>query len=289
MATKPKTTTESKEVTIIPVSEGQIVLHLVGLSPLIKNRMSEKAKRSLLLPSGRMNEAERAANLKHDPVREFRDSVYRNPGETPATRLKLPAAMFKGAMMSAALDMPGARKTEIGRLVSIKGFNFDLYGVPRLFMSVVRNAGIERVPDIRTRAIVEKWACRVVIGFLQPKLTPKTVYTLLAAGGLICGVGDWRQEKGSGNFGRFRIVDPDDAEYRQIIATGGREVQDAALQNYECYDDDTQELLDWYLTEVVHRGRESQVAPDNAAMPSPAAISRRKSNSGNGAHANGSA
>lgn len=258
MAVTPKPKTE--EISILEISQGAVSFGIIGTTPLIFNRMSEKAKRSLLLPSGRKNEAEKAANLKHDPIGEFRASVYRNPGDTPATRLKFPTAAFKGAMETAALDLPGTKKTEIGRLVSMPQANVDIYGIPKLLMSVVRSADMNRTPDIRTRAILAEWACIVTVQFVQPKLQAKGIGNLMAAGGITAGIGDWRQEKGSGNHGMYRLVGLEAADFKRIVAAGGRKVQDAMLDRYQCYDEETDELLSWYSAEIIRLGRDKPTA-----------------------------
>ena len=252
MAVKPKTETE---IAILPISQGEVTFHVVGTTPLIFNRMAEKAKRDLLLGGQKKTAADKAANLKHNPVEEYRASVYRNKGDDCASRLCLPAPSFKGAMATAALDLPGTKKTEIGRLVWVKGITVDLFGVPELLMSVVRSADINKTPDIRTRAIVPQWACIVTVQFVQPKLTAVAIGNLMAAAGVIAGVGDFRQEKGKGNFGQFYLVDKDDADFKRIVSTGGRKQQDAALERYKCYDDETSELMEFYSAEVIRLGR----------------------------------
>lgn len=252
MAFKSKT---EAEIAILPISQGEVTVAIIGTSPLIFNRMSEKVKPTLLLGGGRKTGADRAANLKHNPPEEFRASVYRNSGEKCLTRLAVPSPAFKGAMLTAALDMPGTKKTEIGRLVWVDGMQVDLYGIPKLLMSVVRSAGMDRVPDIRTRAIVPEWCCKITVRFVQPKLTAVAIANLLAAAGIVAGVGDFRQEKGKGSFGQFRLADADDADLNRIISTGGRKAQDAALEKFEAYDDETAELLTWFSGEVVRLGR----------------------------------
>lgn len=259
MAMKPKV---DAEIAILPISEGEVTFAVVGNTAFIFNRMAEKAKRELLLGGGRKTAADRAANLKHNPVEEYRSSVYRNKGDEPASRLAIPAPAFKGAMSTAALDLPGTKKSEIGRLVWVVGTHVDFYGVPELLMSVVRSADMNKTPDIRTRAIVPAWACMVTVRFVQPKLTATAIANLMAAAGVISGVGDFRQEKGKGNFGQFRLVNPDDAEFRRIVETGGREAQDDALLNYRCHDEETEELLDWYSAEVIRLGRAPKVRDD---------------------------
>jgi hypothetical protein len=250
-----KSVAQPTEYEILEISRGEVTLHIVGEMPIILNRMAEKAKRDLLLGGRRKTEADKAANLKHDPEAEFRASVYRNSGDQAPTRLRFPAPGFKGAMSTAALDIPGAKKSEVGRLVWVVGTHVDLWGIPELKMDVVRSADINKTPDIRTRAILPHWACSVTIRYIEGKLNAKAVVNLVLASGLISGIGDFRQEKGKGNYGQFRICEPNDEEYREIKRTGGRVAQDEALLNYRCYDEETQELLDWYLTEIVRLGK----------------------------------
>ena len=250
------TTTESQEIKIFPLGRGEVTFAIVGESPMIFNRMAEKAKRELLFPSGgRKTAADRAGTLKHEPVTEYRDSIYRNHGDKAETRLKLPSPCFKGAMMTAALDLPGTRRTEIGRLVWVTGTHVDVYGIPNLFMNTVRSADIAKTPDIRTRAICAQWACQVTVRFVTPKLTPTAVYNLLHGAGMVSGVGDFRQEKGKGNFGQFRVCELDDPEYLFLTKNCGRAAQDAALndENVPCYDEDSEELLGWFHAELKRR------------------------------------
>ena len=257
MATKPTTT---EEISVLEISEGTVTFCVIGNSPLIFNRMAEKAKRELLMPKGRKSTADRAASLKHNPIEEYRNSVYRNVGDTARTRLKLPAPAFKGAMATAALDLPGTKKSEIGRLVWVQGEYVDVYGVPKLLMSVVRSADINKTPDIRTRAIVAEWACSVTIRFVKPKLQARAIGNLMAAAGITAGVGDFRQEKGKGSFGQFRLVDATDPDFLRIISEGGREAQDAGLDACEPYDWDSEELLDWFTKELAKRDDDKPAA-----------------------------
>lgn len=245
----PKKKEGSAEISVLEIQQGEINFAIVGRTPLILNRVAEKARRELLLPHGRKTAADRAANLKHSPFDEYRASVYRNPSPSAKTRLIFPAPGFKGAMCTAALDLPGTRKAEIGRLVWVTGTHVDIYGVPQLKMDVVRSADIARTPDIRTRAIVPEWACVVSVQFVRPKLNETALGHLMAAAGITAGIGDFRQEKGKGNFGQFSCVDLTDKNFKRIVEAGGRKAQDAALENPECYDAETEELLSWFVTE----------------------------------------
>jgi len=243
---------EQGEIIIEKMSVGNMSVWIKGESPLIYNAMSNKAWHELLLPKGRKTMADKAQTLKHDPIEEYRNSVYSRIGKGE-TRLTFPASAFKAAMCNAALEIPGAKKTQIGRLVWVCGDVVDVYGVPQLYMAIVRSADMNRTPDVRTRAILSTWCCCVTIRFVLPTMTDTAVGRLLETAGLVIGIGDYRQEKGKGNYGQFKVTDKADVE--KIIKSGGLNAQDEALKNPVCYDRETNELLAWYQEERKKRGR----------------------------------
>lgn len=240
----------STTIDVIEVTQDAVTFCLLGSTPFICNRMSEKAKRELLMPKGRKNATERATTLKHNPLEEFVASPYLNRDPNADMFLTTLATGFKKSMMTAALDLPGTSRAQIGRNLYVEGERIALYGVPKLFMSVTRSADIAKTPDVRTRAIVPQWAVELTVAFTTPLLRAQMVSRLLAAAGLTVGVGDWRLEKGSGNYGMFRLVAPDDPRYRAVIEHGGRAAQVAAMDAPEPYDDETAELLTWFDGEI---------------------------------------
>lgn len=239
------------EIVVHQIDEGVIDCCILGRSPLIFNRVSEKAKRQLLMPKGKKTAADKASSLKHNPMAEYRASVYRTLNDAAPTRLVFPSGAFKGAMATAALDLPGTKKTEIGRLVSVDGWNISMFGTPQLLMSIVRSADMNRTPDVRTRAILPEWACRVSIRFVKPRLRDQAIINLIAAAGFTAGVGDFRQEKGKGSFGLFNIVSHDNPDFLRVTQTQTRAEQDAALNDPACFDAETEELLTWFDAEVI--------------------------------------
>jgi hypothetical protein len=259
MATNKSTTSttvpaQAREISdVMKVSRVDLTCCLVGDSPLIQNRLSEKVKHELLMPKGKKNAAERATTLKHDPIAEYRSSPYTIRDEAAPTFLALPSVSFKGALRSAALDMPGMKKAQIGRLTYLPGEMVGIYGVPQLFMRPVRSADMNRTPDIRTRAILPVWACRLTIRFVEPLIRPQAILNLLAAAGITIGVGDWRSEKGSGNYGQFRITQENDPEFQAIVKAGGRAAQIDGIEEPTCYDPETEELFTWYQAELPRR------------------------------------
>ena len=244
-------------IEVEPLRVGSMQVWLKGQTPLICNRMAGKAMRELLFPSGPMGTAEKQQRLKHDPVNEFRNSMNRRAGVGP-TRLVFPSPAIKGSMATAALETKGTNKTQIGRLVWVKDYSVDVYGVPQLFMAIVRQADKNRTPDVRTRAILQEWCVPVTIQYVKPQLSEMAILQLLSNGGIIIGIGDFRQEKGKGNFGQYSVVTK--SECTSIIKAGGLKQQDAAIKNPRCFDPDTEELLSWFQGEVKNRGKEELLA-----------------------------
>jgi hypothetical protein len=248
------TARKTQDVIEIPNIETVVLrVGILGLSPLIVNRMSRKAKETLLNPPPAKNRAQRASTLKHDPISEFRDSVYVLPAGGP-TLLGFLASAFKGAMVTAASDIPGVTGAKIKRLVTVLGDLLPLYGIPKLHMSVVRNSDPARTPDIRTRAIFPRWGMILEVQAVAPLITPVAVSRLLFASGRTVGVGEWRPEKGAGAFGMYEIVDEDDPRLLALMAESTAEAQAAALRDAEPYDDEAVSLLESFFESAESRG-----------------------------------
>ena len=83
----------SVEIVIPELQVGRITIGVLGTSPLITNPLSEKARRELLLPKRKKNTTEKQTTAKHDPIAEFRGSVY--PMQDGPTLLGLPSTMVR--------------------------------------------------------------------------------------------------------------------------------------------------------------------------------------------------
>ncbi len=246
---------EQGEIIIEKMQVGNAAVWIKGLSPLIYNAMSAKVKEGMLTGSSRKSSAEKAASLRHYPLEEYRESVYRRDDDNGLTRLTFPAVAFKSAAVGAIRHIPnsGTNMTAMRQLMWVLGDRVDVYGVPQLHMAVTKQAGMTGAPDMRTRAILPEWCCCVTLRFVMPILNETTLARLLDAAGLVIGVGDFRQEKGKGNYGQFQIAGREDCD--AIIAAGGIEAQDAALEEPTFYDRETAELMAAYVAERKRRGK----------------------------------
>lgn len=241
-----------QEIIVPALRRGIVKLRIIGQTPLFQNRMAAKAKQQLLVGGGKKTAADKV-KVKHDPLAEYRDSMERVADGPTALGMRVVA--MKAAMCTAALETGGITKTSAQRLLFMPGELTPLYGVPQLRMDIVRSANINRTPDVRTRAYLPKWGAEIEVHHVLPQLSISSVVTLACNAGVLVGLGDFRQEKGKGSFGSFRVIGPDekDSEWDELVAFHGRAAQLAAIADPEFADDDTAELMSHFFVEKTRR------------------------------------
>jgi len=250
-----------KRIQIDEIKIGQLQCHVVGTTPLYMHRFGKKVQEELLLPKVKMNQAEKASNLKHDPLAEFRECIYMNRDSDTPTAIHLPTGAFGKALASAAIDIPGANKSQMQRLTSISSPTIFLYGVPRLDIKMVRQSGMTRTPDMRTRPLFPEWACTVTVEYVASLIKEGQIANLLAAAGILVGIGDNRPQKGGSN-GKFKVVSADDLDFRRIVKNGSRKNQIDAINDPQYSDDETEYLMLWFQKETKRR---EKVVPSTLA------------------------
>lgn len=249
MATKKS---EDAEIHIPALRQGVVRLRIIGTTPMFQHRMAAKAQQQLLVGGAKKTKAERVL-IKHHPLDEYRDSaeiLHDGP-----TALGLRVVAVKAAMCQAALETAGITKTSAQRLLFMPGDYVPLYGTPQLRMDVVRSADINKTPDVRTRAFLPVWGAEIEVRYIMPQLSATSVVTLLCNAGVLIGLGDFRQEKGKGAFGSFRVIGPDqqDDEWDDLFVNHGRPAQEAALQAPAHANPETAELMEYYFSEAKRR------------------------------------
>jgi hypothetical protein len=264
---------EERTITIQLLEQETVEIFFLGKTWLFMNRMAKKSIGQLLLPPLTQNRASRQQVLKHDPPAEFRDSIYRCRNDKAPTLVHMPENAFKKAMAQAALGTPGATKAEIGRHVQVIDETVHIYGTPYLDMRIVRQAGINKTPDVRTRAIFKEWGGKVTVQYTRGIVKEAFIANLMANAGNITGVGDGRTDKGTYNFGSWEVVSKDDPRLLKLMKEHGRKAQLAAMEHPVASNEDTEELLAWFESELVRRETDRKPAKTKAPkLPSPEAI-----------------
>lgn len=253
--TKANTTETTAQIQQMQTYE--IDVWVIGNRPMIQHPFNQKAKRELLFPTGRKTAGDKAKSLKHNPLEEYRQSIYLT--DEGDTAICFPATGFKAGCGTAALEVPGIKKTTVNRCLRVlgdcqMGDMVSVYGVPQMYMSMVRASDINRTPDVRTRCIIPTWVAKFTMQYVHPNFNSNDVQALIANAGIMAGVGDDRVEKGHGAFGSYSVVSPKDPFVKQIIKSGGRKAQEEAIQNPEFYDAQSRELYEWVEQELKVRG-----------------------------------
>jgi hypothetical protein len=277
---------DEKRIVPVEIRQAMIEYTILGLTPLLYNSISSHVIEQALISQAKKTAAEKAITLRHEPLPEYQRSVYaRLLDETGPTRLLAPCRWFKAALVSAAKRSGGATGAELKQLCWVEGDYTDVYGVPQIHIGPEWLGGMTHAPEARIRAIVSRWCCTIRVRYFEPQLNETGLSTLLANAGLMCGVGDRRQEKGRDNKGQFELVKSDDPRVK-ALKHETMKMQDTALRAPTCFDEETQRLLEYYSHEVTRR--QMQPKKDRKAMTvveslaAGAAVKRRKTATTNG-------
>lgn len=196
-----------------------IIVPIVGTSPLIMHRFSEKAKREMLdRTQGKKNPRQ-----AKDPRAEFEAAGYvMGEEDKNGSRVKtygFPAIAFKAATVSAARFYRDVTMTALRQFLFFSGIvsgadRVSLIPIttdqeipeseewPRMREDVVR-VGMGAA-DLRYRPEFWPWQAKLTITYVKSALTQGSVLSLIDAGGLGVGVGEWRPERG-GDFGQYKV------------------------------------------------------------------------------------
>ena len=173
-----------------------IGLEVAGTADLIQNRFSQKSVEQMLrshMGLSVQRERKRPREVLHDATVFNMDN-----------RVALPPTGFKLAMLSAATQIKGLKKTQLRIALFIQGNSIPItYETTLPRMDITRTSGIGRTPDVRFRPSFQNWKARMIIQFADT-LTVQTVVDLLNRAGQV-GVGEWRPEK-NGVYGTFKVV-----------------------------------------------------------------------------------
>lgn len=194
------------EIQIDRIAAERILVPIIGTTPLIVHAWSTKAKRQMLdAMQGRKTPKE-----PKNPEAEYDAAFYRLEDGAYC----FPALAFKAATVGGArfygkqvtmtalrqfLFFRGERGLD-GRLMA------RIDGEPRMREDPVP---VGTGTDLRYRPEFPEWSTILDVTYVTSSLTRGSVLSLIDAGGIGVGVGEWRPER-RGDFGTYR-VDPDRA------------------------------------------------------------------------------
>lgn len=198
---------EAAEIQIDRIAAETLMVPIIGTTPLLVHRFSEKAKRQMLDNM----QGRKSPKKSKDPEAEYEAAFYRLADES----FGFPAVAFKAATIGGARFYgKQVTMTSLRQFLFFRGEVGDdgralvrIDGEPEMREDVVRVG--QGGTDLRYRPQFREWSTTLEVTYVTSALTRDSVLSLIDAGGMGIGVGEWRPEK-KGDFGTYRI-DPDRA------------------------------------------------------------------------------
>lgn len=214
-------------VVIKPLEYREVELEIEGITPLIEHAWDEKAKCMIL-----DKEQKKKAAKEHEyrnPVIDFINSLYWLEGKPEikenmkedeeacekafmeainnGAKFGFPIKGLKDSAVSAAYRMGWTKdKVSARGAFYVRGYTPDfveIEGLPEMREDMVR-IGMGSA-DIRFRGEFKTWSAKFTLSYnVNGVYDLETILNMINAGGMVCGIGEMRPEKGGQN-GMFRI------------------------------------------------------------------------------------
>lgn len=194
---------DEQPIQIPGMKKAQLTITLVGDTPLIVNKWSEKAKQEMRNKQMKLASQAKAAK---DPEQCFRDSLYLIDGSTKENpKYGFPAIAFKSAAVDACSHIAGITKVEARGAFHIFQELVEIQGTPTMREDMVRVGTMSKVADLRYRGEFKQWKTTFTVQYNANVLSPEQIVNLFATAGFAIGVGEWRPEK-NGMYGMFSVA-----------------------------------------------------------------------------------
>lgn len=190
-----------KENIIIPELNIQsFQIKIKGLSPILFNKWSEKAKQMILDKQMKKASSNKQREAK-DPEADGEATFYKNSkGE-----ICIPAICLKSAIVGGCRSIKDLPMTVAKGAIFVLGDEDELikmeYKSKKIQSDMVRVA--TGGADIRFRGRLDDWYFIATVQFNADVISAEQLVNLINVAGWACGLCEWRPQKG-GNLGRFR-------------------------------------------------------------------------------------
>jgi hypothetical protein len=200
-----KQETKTEEIIVGGINKKQLRLTLIGTSPLISHRFSERAVDKIL--AKQMKTAQKSTGREtKEPERDYKESLY----ILEDGRYGFPISAFKNSAVDAAPFLENLKKTSMRGSFHIVDENGGGLAVienakPRMRKDTVRLGGLGNPADIRFRGEFPiGWKVKLLIAYNANSVSPAQLVQLFNAAGFGVGVGDWRPQR-DGSSGMFEV------------------------------------------------------------------------------------
>lgn len=207
-----ETATKTSRTVITRYNPGEIHFDIVGETPYVQLRFSQKAEKQIMAKQRAGSTARKGAKREaRDYDKDYVESMY----ATADGRRGIPARAFRNAMV-AACKLVGFHMTKAKPTIFVQANDVDVYdgtglvyieGKPEKHIMHVRNA--TGVADLRVRAMWRTWRCKLIVRYDADLFTQDDIVNLVERAGRQIGVGEGRNDSKSScgmGWGSFTVV-----------------------------------------------------------------------------------
>lgn len=201
MAKKSIQSESSQSLKLKPISRMSVKLRIVGTSPIIQHKWSEKALREIREKhAGKKTKSREIRN----PEAEGQAAMYVTDKGKPG----IPAMALKTSIINAAHKDIGIEKTLVRKALFLRVSDGNMVvpfaecSEPYIREDYVRVG--QGSTDLRYRPQFDRWAVDIEFELDAELLQLDDLLNLVDRAGFGVGICEWRPEKG-GEFGRFQV------------------------------------------------------------------------------------
>ncbi len=180
-----------------------MTIELIGETPLIMHKMSEKSKKMIRDKQQKKAKQPRKAR---NPKQEFKDAMYTdgNGGYL------FPARAFKAAAVEACRQTDGITMTSARQMFFVSGLKevewVNIESDPPIMREDVVTIG-QGTTDLRYRPQFNNWKASIEVRFLEDVISPEQIVNIFELAGFCSGIGEDRPNKKGHTFGMFKVGD----------------------------------------------------------------------------------
>lgn len=189
------------EIIIHPPKKRLMDIELIGETPLIMHKMSEKSKK--MIRDKQQKKAKKPREARN-PKQEFKDAMYTNGNGT----YLFPARAFKSSAVEACRQIDGISMTAVKQMFFVSGID-DVEWVKIESDEPIMREDVVKIgmgtTDLRYRPEFKNWKTKIRVQYLEDVISPEQIVNIFELAGFCSGIGEDRPNKQGHTFGMFKV------------------------------------------------------------------------------------